>query len=88
MKILGIESEDDLKSLNRKNFEEVCDRLNSKFCQNSLTTIYPICRHIITYLYDIKLLDLNYGVVFMNQNYFKEYNPYLISKEDEIRIIS
>ena len=23
----------------------------------------------------------------MNQNYFKEYNPCLISKEDEIRII-
>ena len=87
IKILGIESEDDLKSLNRKNFEELCDRLNSKFCQNSLTTIYPICRHIITYLYDRKLLDLNYGVVFMNQNYFKEYNPCLISKEDEIRII-
>lgn len=87
IKILGIESEDDLKSLNRNNFEDFCDRLNSKFCQNSLTTIYPICRHIVTYLYDRKLIDLNYSVVFMNPNYFKEYNPCLISKEDEIRII-
>ena len=76
-----------MKKLNRKDFEELCDRLNSKFCQNSLTTIYPICRHIVTYFYDRKLLDLNYGFVFMNPNYFKEYNPCLISKEDETKII-
>ena len=87
IKILNIKSKDDMKKLNRKDFEELCDRLNSKFCQNSLTTIYPICRHIVTYFYDRKLLDLNYGFVFMNPNYFKEYNPCLISKEDETKII-
>ena len=87
IKILKVENEDDIKKLKRKDFEELCNRLRDKFCQNSLTTIYPICRHILTYFYERKLLDLNYGVVFMNPNYFKEYNPCLISKEDEIKII-
>lgn len=87
IKMLNVESEDDIKSLKRKDFEELCSKLNEKFCLNSLTTIYPICRHIVTYLYERKLLDLNYGFVFMTPNYFKEYNPCLISKKDEIRII-
>lgn len=87
IKILKVESEDDIKKLKRKDFEVLCKRLKDKFCQNSLTTIYPICRRIVIYFYERRLLDLNYGVVFMNPNYFKEYNPCLISEEDEIRII-
>lgn len=87
MNILQVNKDDDLSKLKRKDFEVLCDKLHDKFNQKSISTVYPIARKIITFLYETGLIDMNYSMILLSPNYFREYNPCIISKDDEMRII-
>lgn len=88
LNFLEVSSKEDLIKLNRKDFENLCERLCLKFSQNSIGTIYPIARKVITFLYESELIDNNYSVFLLSPNYFREYNPCIISREDEVKIIN
>ena len=87
MNILQVNNNEDLSKLRKQDFEVLCDKLHDKFNQKSISIVYPITRKVITFLYETGLIDMNYSMILLSPNHFREYNPCIISKDDEMRII-
>jgi len=54
----------------------------------SLKTIYPIVKKILLYLYNQGYMIKNFSAMIQKPLYLKSFNPSIISKDDELKLIA
>lgn len=77
----------DLMELKREDIEEMMKKFKDQFSSRSMETIIPLIKRILQYLHDTGYTHINFAGMILSPNRFKEYNPAVLSKEDELRIL-
>ena len=84
---LNVINHEDFINIKREEIEEMMKKFNDCFSQRSMETIIPIIRRIFKFLYGSNYIDANFSGMILSPNHFTEYNPAVLSRSEEKRII-
>lgn len=85
---LNVKKSDDLLLIIENDIEMLCEKVIKDFTQSSLKTIYPIVKKILLYLYNQGYMIKNFSAMIQKPLYLKSFNPSIISKDDELKLIA
>lgn len=84
---LNVRNHEDLINVKREGIEEMMRTFNDCFSQRSMETIIPIIRRILKFFYDSGCTANNYAGMILSPIHFMEFNPAVLSKSEELKII-